>query len=161
MRKKSLRYVKLYTLVVSHSGQLSHKLLPFLCVRLLMMFDCLLLSYSCKRMTCNVDFHVDKIERCCRTCAKFIKKDRVTYLCNEKRIENKLRDVWNVRPAENDTVWCPQKICNNCWIKLNKFEKQNTCIETPTKSFRIYSWLPDEEQNGEQGGCTVRTSKNE
>ena len=124
-----------------------------------MMFDCLLLSYSCKRMTCNVgtlDFHVDKIERCCRTCAKFINKDRVTYLCNEKRIEDKLRDVWNVRPAENDTAWCPKKMCNNCWIKLNKFEKQNnTCIETPTKSFRIYSWLPHEEQNGEQGGCTV------
>ena len=80
----------------------------------------------------SLDFHHDKVERCCLVCGEFLKSQG--YCCDKFK-----EDIANCfgLAVNSDSDWQPNKLCKCCCSKISKWKTTNGYQHTT----KVMSWV--------------------
>lgn len=99
--------------------------------------------WMCDRFTGSLKYHRENLQRSCRICGEYSGSKTKQYFRECQKFANQILITFGVDVENDSQDICPTKMCNKCYIKCFKKEKNNnfkvpidTCI-----------WLPHQQDN--------------
>lgn len=86
----------------------------------------------------RIEFHRDKLKRCCLVCGEFLKGHGYT----SKRLKDDINNCFSI-DIQDASEWQPYKLCKCCVSKTLKWKKNKEYRH----STQVMSWLPHSEES--------------